>query len=318
MNLSFRLLTMFSIGLLIVPISALRIVRGAEVPSLDEIFEMEKQIIESRRAITSGRVAVREVVPVCDSAPKMVNTSKKYVIYFEDDKIRSDQKFSIGGKRYLQQQVFTKDSQILALSHSPTVQLFGPETRAESSNEVPDPRRLGVICWGFDSISNMEYEQIFLNPKRDQFKVEAGTDEGEPVWKVSFRPTWGKKERRIEYWLSKNQGGLPVYIGVRLSDGHLVQSLRTKLRKHGADGVWFPSQVVFRKIREGKVTVEEVVTVEDATFGQDIPDETFTLAGLGLPKGRTVEREEDVLVWDGNRLVTQDVWAERSKTKREK
>ena len=98
---------------------------------------------------------------------------------------------------------------------------------------------------------------------------------------------------------------MPVYIALRSQekDQKTLISMRIKLKKYGPDEVWFPNETLFRIACNGKVNTEEIVTVEDAVFGEDISDETFSLAGLGLPKGRAVLSKGKFLTWDGDRLV---------------
>lgn len=275
-----------------------------EVPSLEEILQMERQIIESRQSLRSGRVTIRTRTPVYDQHPSMVGVEKRYVCYFEGDKIRYDRKFDRGGETSRQQQVFGDDVLIRAFPDDGETHLFGSTTRPARAY-LPDPRRLGVVNWSYDAISRKGYEDFFLNPNRDQFKVEAGTQAGELIWKVSFQfqgrdePLYGK------YWLSRDKGGLPVYIEARSGEGEeeRLRSITTALKKYGDDDVWFPKEVVLRIKRGGRVVREEVATVEDAVFGDKVGKETFALAGLGLPKGAPVNVDGEILFWNGDQLV---------------
>jgi len=153
----------------------------------------------------------------------------------------------------------------------------------------------------------MGYEDVLLNPNRDRFKIESGTDPAGPVWTVSCRISFGANELQAEYRLSPSHDGLPVYVGLRYPEGNgeTVRSITTNLKKYknGPGELWYPSEVVLRFTHEGKVREEQIVTVEDAVFGERMPDETFTLAGLGLAKGRQVLSGVKFLVWDGNRLA---------------
>ena len=299
MNTSCRFLVILSLGVLFDLLGLPSIAHAADVPSLDEILQIEKRMIEARKAIPSGRVVVTNRLTKFRD-PSQVNVPKRREIYFDGDNIRCDKE----GAKLRSQTVLTRDTTIRGFSDEGAVSVFGPKTRSGSRRGVPDPRRLGIVVWVFDTISGHGYEDLFLNPNRDQFKVEAGTDAGKPIWKVSFRIALGKKAMFTEYWLSKNQGGLPVYIGIRAGEGESqsLKSIRVKLKEYGSDGVWFPSQVIFRRVRAEQVVTEELVTVEDAVF-EDIAAETFTLAGLGLPKGKTINIDGKLATWDGQRVV---------------
>jgi len=315
MNRSFRRLMILCFAMVLDPAGFLFLARGAEVPSVDEILRMEKQLIESRRAIRSGQVVVRIDTPTYDSYPELTQMQKRYVTFFQGDNIRCDQEFTKGGERHREQIVFTKDTMIQTRPDALSATVFGPQGRPKDSSMISDPRRLGLVCWFYDTMNQFGYETWFLSPNRDRFKIDAHTDAGEPVWRVSYRDATGKSEELVEYLLAKNKGGLPLYLGARYTEGKVetLRSIRVKLQnyKNGGDGVWYPSEVVLRDTRGGKLVLEEIVTVEHAQFGQDLPEKTFTLAGLGLPKGTVVATETGKgMTWNGERLVdgqTEDV-----------
>ena len=306
MNNTYRFLMILSIGVFLDPTGLPAIARADEVPSVEEILQMEKQMIEARKGISSGRVVVRTRLTKFPQNPSQENVTKRYETYLEGDNIRSD--FSVG--EYRSQMIVTPDTLTRNFSNQKSVDVFGPETRPKTSSGVPDPRRLGIVLWFYDTISGHGYEDIFLNPNRDQFKVEAGTDAGEPIWKVSFRMSGGRPRAVLgEYWLCESKGGLPVYIAFHARGGERPSSsstIKVKLKEYGSGSVWFPSEVIFLRTRGGEVASEEVTTVEEAVFGEDIPDETFQIAGMGLPKGKIIDFDGKLATWDGQRVVRQD------------
>lgn len=277
---------------------------GAPVPSVDEILQRERQIIESRKAIQSGRVAVRTRLTKCDRDPTRENAELKYVSYFQGDKVRCDQ----GTPGHLYQAVFAPDVTIHANEKEASVLVLGPQAPQappKAARFLPDPRRLGAVVWFYDTISNHGYEEIFLRPNRDQFKIEAGDCGGEQVWKVTFRISGARGTAIGEYWLSDGKGGLPVYIAMSAGEGdkQTSKSVTTKLKEYGSNHVWFPSEVVFRMTEGSKVTAEQRITVESAVFGEPIPEETFSLRGLGLPIGRSIDLDGHLWFWDGEKPV---------------
>jgi len=302
---TFRVLMILSIGIACAPAGFLATARADEVPSVDEILEMEKRMLETRKAIRSGRVVVRTRLTKFPRDPSQENVTWRHETYLEDGNIRVDS--SVGENR--SQTIVTPDNMIRGFSDQSSVHVFGPQTRPERPDGVSDPRRLGIVVWYYDSINNHGYEGIFLNPNRDQFKVEAGTDAGEPVWKVSFRMSIETLPRPIfgEYWLSESKGGLPVYIGTRDEGGdeEYSESLNVKLKEYGPGGVWFPSEATFRRTRGGEILTEQITTVEEAVFGEDLPDETFMLAGMGLPEGKIIDFDGELATWNGQRAVGQ-------------
>ena len=90
------------------------------------------------------------------------------------------------------------------------------------------------------------------------------------------------------------------------------QSIRTKLKSYPQPGIWYPSEVTFRKIDAGKLKIEEVVTVEQAAFNQELPDSVFSIEGLGLPIGRAIDSDGRRFTWDGESLVPEGPFAARA------
>lgn len=307
MNKTFRFLMILWIGIVLDPLGLLAIASADDVPSADEILEMEKRIIETRKAIRSGRVVVVTRLTKFTQNPSQENVAKRYETYLKDDNIRADR--SVGENR--SQTIVTPDTMIRGFSDQSPVQVFGPETRPKIPQEVPDPRRLGIVNWFYDTLNSHGYEEILLNPNRDQFKVEAGTDAGEPVCKVQFRFSEGNSLRQPkfgEYWLSESKGGMPVYIGIRVGEGEeqRTRSIKVELKEYESGRAWFPTQVILRFTEGGNVTTEEITTVEEAVFEEDIPDDTFGIAGMGLPKGEIIDFDGKLATWDGQHVVRQD------------
>jgi hypothetical protein len=307
MKRSFYSLLVLSVGGMLVQLAgSLCTAYGAEVPSLDEIIQKEKQFIDSRKAIRTGRVVVSNRVTKFDRDPSQENVEKRYSTYFQGNKIRADSE--IGNHR--EQLVFTPDTRIRAFSDMGTVNVFDPNSRSKDSLVLPDPRRLGIVVWFYATMNSEGYEGIFLNPNRSHFRVEAGTDGDEPIWKVSFQVLQKNRLQFVEYWLSDRMGGLPLFVAVRTGKGEMqsFKSIRSKLKDYGSNHVWFPSEVIVRLGVGERTTMEEVITVEDAVFGEDIPGKMFTVAGLGLPEGKLVDIDGKLMTWDGERLVRDSIF----------
>jgi hypothetical protein len=286
---------------LVVPAGPGATVVRAKDASEDEIVQVEKRLIESRKAILSGRVSVDSRLVRFAQDPSQVDLVKKFVAYFHDGKARLD--MEAGDHR--EQTVFTRDTLIRSMGNARTIEVFGPETRPKDAQGLPDPRRLGLVVWFYESINQLGYEEALLYPNRDHFAVEAGIEDEKPVTKVSFRGSGSDPLRSGQYWRSESQGGFPVFISLRFGEGEkeTVRSVTTKLKQWGKKQIWFPSEVVFRLTIGNKVMAEEVDTVTDATFDEDIPEGTFSLAGLDLPKGRLVDVDGKIMTWAGDRLV---------------
>jgi hypothetical protein len=266
-------------------------------------MKLEKQIIQSRTGIGSGRVVLtRKIVSTRQSMNQ--GLVQRYVSYFDGDKTRADVNSTSPLGATFAKTVFTKDTFIREGKAFEFVQVYGALTRPKSTIEVPDPRRLGLIAWSFPTINQLGFEVHFMRPDRDQFRVEAAIDTDEPIWKVRYRIPRAARPGFGEYWLAPRKGNMPVYIEVSGGEGNQAtkQSVKVTLRQYGPNRIWFPEQVVFRYFQGATVTEEEIDSVEEAVFDERVPDRIFAVEGLTLPKGRVVSVDGDLMIWNGERL----------------
>ncbi len=276
---------------------------GAQVPSVEEILKTERQIIRSRTSIRSGRVELTRRV-VTTREPMNNGLVQEYATWFDGDRTRADMEATSTLGATFAKTVFTKDLFIREGKAFEFVQVYGRNSRPQSTIEVPDPRRLGLVAWSFPTISQLGFETHFLRPDRDQFQIEASIHEEEPIWKVRYRIPRTGRPATGEYWLAPKKGGMPVYIEVSGGEGKesTKQSVEVKLRRYGSKGTWFPEQVVFRYFQGGKVVDEEVDLVKEAVFDEAVSERIFRVEGLGLPKGRVVSVDGELMIWTGERL----------------
>jgi hypothetical protein len=264
----------------------------------NDILEMENRFLSSRKSINSARVVFHSRLTKFARDPARENVIRSREVLLDGDKMRYD---SLVGE-FRRQTIFTKDMAIRNTSPTSHVLVLSPPPT--SPRDIPNPLLYGITAWYSESVNQRGYEELFLNPIRDQFSISEGRDDdGMALSKVSFRL---RDEVFGEYWLAKNKGGFPVYIEVHTGKGeqHYSRSINVKLKLYEPN-VWYPSEVVFRIRMGGQLVTEEVLTVEDAEFEQSVPDSAFTLEGLNLPKGRTVLDGPKVRVWSGERLIDQ-------------
>lgn len=280
---------------------------GAE-KSIEDIASTEKAIINSRNAIRSGIVSVTiasEGITADRASPR--GTIKRYTLYFDGKKERADKSAEVPNDTvYKAQAVFTPDSMVrIGPDDSMPVQMFGAKTRPASTLEVPDARKLGMVVWCIDSINQFGYEEYFLLPGRTDIKTSAFVGEFGKANKVSFKA--GKTS--YEYVLAEECGNLPQSVTmVSESEGkRYLISINCQLKKYEHGGVWYPKSVVYLCKTNDTVMIKESTTVERAEFNQPIDDKVFTLAGMQLPAGRTVDRDSSLMTWTGTTLVPQTV-----------
>jgi hypothetical protein len=275
-----------------------------DTPTVDQLLEIEKRVLETRRAITCGQVCVSLRHRIFEADPSVLNHTCKYTLYFDGDRLRCDWRTIRPDGDSLLQTVSTKDVFIRALSDEKPVQFFGPLTKREHLDEFPDPLRLGLVVWNFHTLRKHGFERHFLAPDRYDFIITSAESAGETILKVVFHRNNRQGNRvRTEYWLAPQQGHLPIYIEVQ-GDG-VTMSIKCALAKYENGGIWYPREVVYRYARGDKTVEEEVVSVESAVFGECPDKDLFTLAGLGLAKGRIIDHDGRLMTWTGERMIPQ-------------
>lgn len=86
-----------------------------------------------------------------------------------------------------------------------------------------------------------------------------------------------------------------------------MSSVESDVALHEKSGVWFPSQVRYVLVSQGKKVEEEVTHVDVVSLNEPIPERVFSLAGMGVPIGHRVmdltDESSNAKVWDGEKIV---------------
>ena len=163
--------------------------RAADAPpSPEELLKIEKQIIESRKAIQSAH-AVVEVYRTISKHPDVVGQREEYTSWLQKDKTRVDLRFKTPGSSdwgTFQRMVRTRDISIFVdPDDQRPVQISRFAAGDGDVTASPDVRCLGLVDWFFGGGSG--YGDYFLRSDRTNLKIEPGTTGGEALWKVSFQ-----------------------------------------------------------------------------------------------------------------------------------
>lgn len=160
---------------------------AAPAPSLEELLKIEKRIIDARRSLLSGRVVVTIRHGSLPQDQRTNSKAKRYTIFFSGDKARADLDRPDAPAGGVSHSVLTKDTFIRAEASDEWVDVCGQQSRPTATLEIPDPRRLGLVAWFFESINQKGLEQYLLPPNRDELRVESDLHEGKPIWRVAYR-----------------------------------------------------------------------------------------------------------------------------------
>jgi hypothetical protein len=244
----------------------------------DGLLEIEKDVLATRQRIKSGHV----IVSLKDIGRQGIS-HREYEIFFDGDKCRADHRFA--GR--LETRVIATDDEMFRVigTDRPQVWQRGPAAAAGSGQqtplngrmpwplEIPDPRRLGLIVWFFDTINQFEYATHLARRDRLGLEVQPAIRNGERVWLVTFRYKNGVTE---EYWLARDKGNLPIYIAIKSAkEPRDTESMEVELSKWPEGDVWFPKKVRLRRMHGDSVESDETAVVEKAEFGREIDEATF-------------------------------------------
>lgn len=270
---------------------------GASARAADAVWQLESRFIKERRSIQSAKITFASQFRTYLRNPSREGVLQRRTVYIEGDSIRCDTSSNV----FVKQHVFTPDVEIINSEPTQHVEVYSPPASNTKPLETPDPLLFGIAVWYSDSINTRGLEEFFLNPNRTNLKSEECTYNGEPAVKVTFEvpgPVFG------EYVVSKARGGFPVYCRYYAWEGEqaYARSIDVALKSYGPTGVWYPEEVIFKIETGGKLAVEEVVSIEEAVFNENLENQ-FSLAGLGLAEGRLVAVGRELKVWDGSRLV---------------
>lgn len=179
---------------------------------------------------------------------------------------------------------------------------------AQDHLNVYDPRALGLNLGGLVDLDRDGIGSVLNRRSHRPVGVEAVRVDGADLLRIDYE-TAG--EGHLSVWVAPSQGYGVVRMehAFTFADGEREPGLRrmiADLERMEGD-VWYPRSVTTEFLIDGERISREVVTVSEARFNIDLPESTFTLAGLNLPVGHEIlDRSKGsarVLRWDGEQVV---------------
>ncbi len=155
-------------------------------------------------------------------------------------------------------------------------------------------------------------EEVRRKVGDDWLLIEESDDANEHRYRITFRGKLGGPKgvgAEIEFQCSGDCAFNLVEYRQRRSAGPDTVSMTWEYSRQG--DVFVPSKVVRNNIsKDGdRIEFQRILTLVSSEVNTPIPEETFTLAGLGLQPGdRYIDRVEGVgYVWDGSELGMRQV-----------
>ena len=285
-------------------------------PSLAELLDIERRFVALPETLTSGAVTIK-----VESQERTLGRSvRRHDFFWDGLRWRHDEEWELPWTNF-DAMVETPDEMFRRSGRgsrirTPELRVFAtsldtgrPEILVDTTprpddaihRPLADPRSLGLVAWVFDTAGNHGPTRHFLRSERHSFKIdELMTDDG-PVWRVRYEMPGALGE----YWLSPQQGNMPVYIAGSAENHSL--SATTRWRDYSGSSseqpVWYPEQVVVRAMSGDVIASQDTILVERASFGVTHNEEVFSVAGLNLSDGTRLMLDGEEAMWSGKRII---------------
>ncbi len=262
-------------------------------------LELIRHVREARQAIRSGRATITvedrprlrgNEVALLEAREAIVGTpgwKRRASLAFLGNKIRCDDENGrqiINGQSYLRCDRETTTGADIKVS-----------PLKDSENQVADlrvwgmsPRPLAILRNG----SVAKFAQVRGNrPEFAQSKVDADGSH------LQLLRTAGE-DVTLSFWIDPQRGWNIVRAtaeGPNPRGGMLDDTIECQLAPF--EGVWFPKEVKYTRQVDGVLAVEEVSTISDVHFNEELPDELFEEEGMSMSieeflKSRAAEATE--------------------------
>lgn len=192
----------------------------------------------------------------------------------------------------------------------------------------PDPRNAGLVpVFAGNMGTPFEIAGFRLSlytseldcAKEGRVALEPATWKGQKCWKVGAVRDLAAKRKRQErcFFIVPEQGYSVVFLEVKTfrdaeKTPYYVFSVESEVAFHEENRLWFPVNVHYRAIIDGKESQDEVTEIQVVSLNRPIPQEVFTFKGMGVPAGHVVmdltDTDTDKKVWDGNKVVRIPRW----------
>jgi hypothetical protein len=293
--------------------------------TLKDIEKVEKQTLDNRRAVKNWHVRTRSVRTlyrengaVLDDIPVITNGEKQkriYTDYYYDGKHhRTDVCFEMGEhSKQCTDFVFWDDIYYYHYTIEPGNKwAVQADTIEYVSAKGVKPRVLDIRVFGMVPVSfalwQFELTTIIGNPDRRNLEMTDDVLNGVACRKIQFDWTLGNSDRTSAIWITPEQGYNPIRFESWNHGTGFKQNVDIKIEKHKESGIWFPISYVADEWYKGKLYSHDECRLEIFSFNKPLPEETFTLKGIGAPIGTRIYvyppiNVEDNFYWDGEKVT---------------
>jgi hypothetical protein len=300
----------------VLTIAALLIVEGTQSVASD-VSPYELQALAARRAVQRGIINLDATYQIFDLSTGKCRAERpvRAKVFFNGSRIRKDEhrdydagRSQTNGTTYRVVRCFGDDEYIEYSNEvSPDGKEFALNVRPVNSvsgeqNGRVDPRLIGMVTNSFLNLAHHTLEAVIGRPDRRETSVEGIEVDGALCQLVKYVRNDGAIAR---IWICPNKGFSVVKLQVK--DDTYEDTVECSVVKDIPSGIWFPDSYVFTRLTNGQLHERERCTVKVLSLNGTLPEDTFTLAGIGVPVGKRVHfygmRGGRTEIWDGKHVV---------------
>ncbi len=289
------------------------------VPAAD-ISPIELKALKARRVIQRGQVELESTYrKVYESGDERTWFDHR-VVYFDGASIRNDQlkeyepdRAKLHGKHYRSVSCFngkehiSYSDEILPNGHTIALTLRPRESVDSKLHLGVDPRLIGMVPDTTANLVHHTLESVLGRPDRRETSVEEVALDGDRCKLVQYTRKDGLRAR---IWICphKDFSVVKMQLEDTTSQPHYLDTISVSVSRHQPSGLWFPTGHTYTRFVRGKLTREQRAAIKVVSLNEPLPEDTFTLAGIGVPAGQRVHRVPEppgarAEYWDGENIV---------------
>lgn len=154
-----------------------------------------------------------------------------------------------------------------------------------------DPRLIGFMPIDPHLLGYYDLESVIGKGERSNQTLRQERFGGVDCYVIAFDTKGKKGPQRWEYLAAPSRDYMLLRISVTNTfPDHTGQGLvENELAQYERGKIWFPRTSTYKELNDGKVSMTVTLRVKSAEFNGSPDNTPFTLAGMDLPEGTTVD-----------------------------
>lgn len=248
--------------------------------------EVETKCVENRRRIESGRIVLNVRYPTHVNTPIRETISQQYSLLFDVENYRMDCRWTTPTSTKMYYKILTPTAYLSSGPPETPIHISKRGDRGLADVNIPNPRVLGMAPSGFEALGSYGLEDMLLRADRRFTSMTEIEHDGQQIWECRYS-IGTEVDEHCTTWIAPTLGYslLRYHSDGRHQDNRWSTELLVTPEFYPDASVWYPKEVTYRRVVNGQLVREELITVDSATFNMPISAEEFTTEGLNLPDG---------------------------------